>query len=114
MSGDVQVELWLHEYKLNALAAVLEKEGITVEQRMQDALTELYVARVPPEMRKEISTRIKEELAAREAEIKRRGNVQCSMCGRMAGRSISGWIKIRSYCCISRTTCGGICGRDRG
>lgn len=69
MSGDVQVELWLHEYKLNALAAVLEKEGITVEQRMQDALTELYVARVPPEMRQEISTRIKEELAAQEAEI---------------------------------------------
>ena len=69
MSGDVQVELWLHEYKLNALAAVLEKEGITVEQRMQDALTELYVARVPPETRKEISAHIKEELAAREAEI---------------------------------------------
>ena len=69
MSGDVQVELWLHEYKLNALASVLEKEGITVEQRMQDALTELYVARVPPETRKEISARIKEELAAREAEM---------------------------------------------
>lgn len=69
MSGDVQVELWLHEYKLNALAAVLEEEGLTVEQRMQDALTELYVARVPPETRKEISARIKEELAAREAEI---------------------------------------------
>ena len=69
MSGDVQVELWLHEYKLNALASVLEKEGITVEQRMQDALTELYVARVPPETRQEISARIKEELAAREAEI---------------------------------------------
>ena len=69
MSGDVQVELWLHEYKLNALAAVLEKEGITVEQRMQNALTELYVALVPPETRQEISARIKEELAAREAEI---------------------------------------------
>ena len=69
MSGDVQVELWLHEYKLNALAAVLEKEGITVEQRMQDALTGLYVARVPPETRQDISARIKEELAAREAEI---------------------------------------------
>lgn len=69
MSGDMQVELWLHEYKLNALAAVLEKEGITVEQRMQDVLTELYVARVPPEMRQEISARIKEELAVQEAEI---------------------------------------------
>ena len=33
MSGDVQVELWLHEYKLNALASVLEEEGLTVEAR---------------------------------------------------------------------------------
>ena len=65
----VQVELWLHEYKLNALASVLEEEGLTVEQRMQDALTELYVARVPPETRQDISTRIKEEPAAREVEI---------------------------------------------
>ena len=69
MSGDVQVELWLHEYKLNALTSVLAKEGLTVEQRMQDALTELYVAMVPRETRQEISARIKEELAARDAEI---------------------------------------------
>ena len=69
MSGDVQLELWMNEYKLDALAAVLAREGITVEQRMQDALTELYVVRVPPETRQEISARIKEELAAREAEM---------------------------------------------
>ena len=77
MSGDVQLELWLHEYKLNALAAVLEKEGTTVEQRMQDALTELYVARVPPETRQEISARIKEELAVREAEME--ASRQCAV-----------------------------------
>lgn len=69
MSGDVQLELWMNEYKLDALAAVLAREDTTVEQRMQDALTELYVSLVPPEVRQEISTRIKEELAAQEAEM---------------------------------------------
>ncbi|WP_297988828.1 hypothetical protein [Oscillibacter sp.] len=69
MSGDVQLELWMNEYKLDALAAVLARENTTVEQRMQDALTELYVSLVPPEVRQEISTRIKEELAAQETEM---------------------------------------------
>ena len=69
MSGDVQLELWLHEYKLNALSSVLEEQGTTVEKRMQDALTELYVKLVPPEVRQEISVRIKEELAARQKEV---------------------------------------------
>lgn len=69
MSGDVQLELWLNEYKLDALTSVLAEEGSTVEQRMQDALTELYVELVPPEVRQEISVRIKEELAARQEEI---------------------------------------------
>ena len=69
MSGDVQLELWLHEYKLNALATVLAEEDTTVGQRMQDALTELYVKLVPPEVRQEISVRIKEELAARQKEV---------------------------------------------
>ena len=69
MSGDVQLELWLHEYKLNALATVLAEEDTTVEQQMQDALTELYVKLVPPEVRQEISVRIKEELAARQKEV---------------------------------------------
>ena len=69
MSGDMQLELWLNEYKMDALAAVLARDGATVEQRMQDALTELYVSLVPQETRQEISVRIKEELAAREAEM---------------------------------------------
>lgn len=69
MSGDVQLELWLHEYKLNALATVLAEEDTTVEQQMQDALTELYVKLVPPEVRQEISVRIKEELAAWQKEV---------------------------------------------
>ena len=69
MSGDVQLELWLNEYKLDALTSVLAEEGSTVEQRMQDALTELYVKLVPPEVRQEISVRIKEGLAARQKEV---------------------------------------------
>ena len=36
MSGDVQLELWLHEYKMEALSAVLEQQGISVEKQMQD------------------------------------------------------------------------------
>ena len=35
MSGDVQLELWLNEYKMEALASVLEEQGTTVEKRMQ-------------------------------------------------------------------------------
>lgn len=69
MSGDLQLELWLHEYKMKTLDDVLAKEGTTVEQKMQDMLTELYVARVPKDVRQEISARIKEELASQEAEL---------------------------------------------
>lgn len=69
MNGDMQIELWLHKYKMDALAVVLAEENTTVEQRMQDALTELYVSLVPRETRQEVSARIKEELAAQEAEM---------------------------------------------
>lgn len=34
MSGDVQLELWLHEYKMNALSSALAEQSVTVEQRM--------------------------------------------------------------------------------
>ena len=71
MSGDVQLELWLHEYKMQALASALEKQGVTVEQKMQDALTELYVELVPADARQEISARIKEELAAEQEAAER-------------------------------------------
>lgn len=77
MSGDVQMKLWLHEYKMEALSEALAKEETTVEQEMQDALTELYVAMVPPEVRHEISVRIKEELAAQEAELE--ASRQCAV-----------------------------------
>ena len=38
MSGDVQLELWLNEYKMNALSSVLEEQGVCVEKRMQEML----------------------------------------------------------------------------
>ena len=47
MSGDVQLELWLHEYKMDALSSVLKEQGTTVEKRMQEMLTDLYVELVP-------------------------------------------------------------------
>ena len=42
MSGDVQLELWLHEYKLDALSSVLAEQGTTVAERMNDMLLRLY------------------------------------------------------------------------
>lgn len=68
MSGYVQLELWLHEYKLNALAAALEEEGSTVERRMQDSLTQLYESTVPVETRQEIQAKIDAEYVAARAE----------------------------------------------
>lgn len=69
MSGAVQVELRLHEYKLEALTSALAEQGQNVEERMQDALTELYVELVPPETRREIRERIAAERSAEQAAI---------------------------------------------
>ena len=68
MSGDIQLELWLHEYKLDALSAVLEEQGTCVEERMQEILIDLYADLVPYEIQQEIRTRIDEEYAAAKAE----------------------------------------------
>ncbi|MDE7262926.1 MAG: hypothetical protein K2N78_12830, partial [Oscillospiraceae bacterium] len=67
MSGDVQMELWLHEYKMAALSSVLEEQGSTVEKRMQEALLDLYAELVPQEVQQEIRTRIDAEYAAEKA-----------------------------------------------
>lgn len=69
MSGDVHLELWLHEYKMQALSAVLEEQGSSVEKRMQSALNELYAELVPPEIQQDICQRIDAEYAAEQAEI---------------------------------------------
>ena len=69
MNGAVQVELRLHEHKLEALTSALAEQGLTVEERMQDVLTELYVELVPPETRMEVRERIAAERSAEQAAI---------------------------------------------
>ena len=83
MSGDVQLELWMNEYKLDALAAVLARENTTVEQRMQDAL------RCRPKYGRRSVPASKRSWQRRRRKWRRLGNTQCSMCGRIAERSIS-------------------------
>lgn len=68
MSGDVQLELWLHEYKMDALSSVLEEQGTTVEKRMQEMLVDLYAELVPHEVQQEICSRLDTERAAEQAE----------------------------------------------
>ena len=69
MSGDVQLELYLHEYKMTALSSVLEEQGSSVEERMQEMLIDLYSELVPYEVQQEIRTRIDAEHAAEHAAI---------------------------------------------
>jgi len=68
MSGDVQMELYLHEYKMKALSSVLAEQGSSVEERMQEMLVGLYDELVPVEVREDIQSRIDAEHAALEAE----------------------------------------------
>jgi len=68
MSGDMQLELWLHEYKMDALSSVLEEQGSSVEKRMQEMLIDLYAELVPHEVQQEIRTSIDTEYAAEQAE----------------------------------------------
>ena len=68
MSGYADLTLWVHEYKLAALSSVLEEQGATVEKRMQELLTDLYVDSVPHEIQQEIQNRIDAEYVAAQAE----------------------------------------------
>ena len=58
MSGDAQITVCLHEYKVEALAAALAAEGTTVEERLRRTLTELHVELVPHETQRAIRARI--------------------------------------------------------
>lgn len=69
MSGHVQLELWFHEYKLEALSSVLEEQGSSVEERMHANLNELYTGLVPPEVQQDIRQKIDAEQAAGQSEI---------------------------------------------
>lgn len=68
-SSYVSVELWLNEYKMKALESVLDEQGLSVEERLQESLIELYTNLVPVEIQKNIQQRIDyEEKASKEAE----------------------------------------------
>ena len=54
MSGDVQLELYLHEYKMTALSSVLAEQDSNVEERMQEMLIDLYAELVPHEVQREM------------------------------------------------------------
>lgn len=65
----VSVELWMNEYKMKALESVLDEQGLSVEERLQESLIELYTNLVPVEIQKNIRQRIDyEEKASKEAE----------------------------------------------
>lgn len=67
-SGDVSVELWLNEYKMKALESVLDEQGASIEERLQEYLIELYADLVPVEVQQSIRQRIdSEDKASREA-----------------------------------------------
>ncbi len=68
MSGDIQMELYLHEYKMKVLSSVLAEQDSSVEKRMQEMLNGLYDELVPAEVREDIHARIEAERAAWEAE----------------------------------------------
>ena len=67
MSGDVQLELWLNEYKMKALSSVLEGQGASVETAMQEYLNRLYELQVPFNQQQKIQARIDAEYAAERA-----------------------------------------------
>ena len=75
MSGSVELTLWLHEYKMDALSIVLEEQGTSVEKRMQEMLIDLYSDLVPFETQQEIRARIDAEYTAAQAEASRRFSV---------------------------------------
>ena len=68
MSGFVQLAVWLHEYKLDALSSVLEEQGTSVEKRMQGMLLDMYEALVPRETQEAIRIRLDKEEAKMRAE----------------------------------------------
>ena len=67
MSGDIQLELYLHQYKMDALEAVLNEEDTSVEEQMQEHLLELYAELVPVETQLAIRDRIDTESAEERA-----------------------------------------------
>ena len=70
MSGDVQLELHLHEYKMDALCAALDKKSTTIKERMQISLDQLYELEVPIKTQQIIRAKLNVERAVIESKAK--------------------------------------------
>ena len=68
MSGSVEIVLWLHEYKYQALENRLAQDGRDIEKAMQEMLIDLYSECVPFEEQQAIRERIDAEHAEAVAE----------------------------------------------
>ena len=49
MANSISAEVWLDERRWDALEAVLEEQGASIEKYLQDYLVDLYQEMVPPE-----------------------------------------------------------------
>ena len=67
MSGDQDLGLFLHAYKLEALEHALRREGITPLAYLQEQVERAYVEKVPEEARQAVQQRIAQEAAQAEA-----------------------------------------------
>lgn len=61
MSNSYSAEVWLNEHRWNALEAVLEEQGTSIEKYLQDYLVDLYREMVPTEQVKEIEEVVRQE-----------------------------------------------------
>lgn len=64
MNGELQLELYLHEYKMAALSDVLEERGSSIAEQMQKSLSQMYEFYVPPEVQEEIRVRMDAQYTA--------------------------------------------------
>ena len=112
MSGDVQLELWLHEYKMEALSAVLEQQGTSVEKQMQEMLMQLYTENVSQEVQRGIRQRIDDEYAAELAEREAARKYSAFRCGKAGQTDSISWIRARVSWTLAGS-CAGIPSRIR-
>ena len=61
MSNSYSAEVWLDSRRWDALEAVLEAQGTSIERHLQDYLVDLYREMVPAEQAAEIEAAIRQE-----------------------------------------------------
>lgn len=73
MANSYSAEVWLDSRRWDALGAVLEEQGSSIEKHLQDYLVELYGELVPADQVREIESRIQQERQEelREAEARK-------------------------------------------